>query len=74
MADILIRGVHTEALSHIDREASARGLSRNQYLVEQLHSRFGQLPRPEVTLRDLERSADACEDLLAPDILAQAWR
>ena len=74
MTDILIRGLSPAVLTKIDDEASKRGLSRNQFLVDFLESPYVEQNRREVTVADLERSARAVADLGNPEIMAEAWR
>ena len=74
MTDILVRGLSLDVLTKIDGEASRRGLSRNQFLVDFLESPYVEQNRREVTVADLERSAGAVADLGNPEIMAEAWR
>ena len=74
MTDILVRGLSPDVLTKIDDEASRRGLSRNQFLVDFLESPYVEQNRREVTVADLERSARAVADLGNPEIMAEAWR
>lgn len=74
MTDILVRGLSPDVLTKIDGEASRRGLSRNQFLVDFLESPYVEQNRREVTVADLERSARAVADLGNPEIMAEAWR
>ena len=72
MTDVLIRGISAEAVAHIDDEAAGVGLSRNEYLRRQLESEPA--ARRRVQVSDFVRAADACQDLLDPEIMAAAWR
>lgn len=75
MGDILIRGLSEAAVARIDDDATARGLSRQEYL----HDRFereGATNRPQrtMTIDDLRRAATAAADLDDPDVMESAWR
>ena len=74
MSDILIRGLRADVVTRIDQEASRQGLSRNQYLVKQIESRYIDDEAVAVTVSDLERASRATADLLDPEVMAEAWR
>ena len=74
MTDILVRGVSPDVLARIDDEASRRGLSRNQFLLEFLERPYAKDNSHEVTAADFERLAVLAADLADPDIMAEAWR
>lgn len=73
MTDILIRGVTREVLDHIDEQAASRGMSRNEFLVATLTTRFSS-DRAVVTGDDLLRSSLATTDLANKELMAEAWQ
>ena len=74
MTDILVRGLNPDVLAKIDDEASRRGLSRNQFLIEFIQRPYVEEDRPRVTVADFERLARVAADLADPEIMAEAWR
>lgn len=73
MADVLIRGLSAEAVSRIDHEAAAQGLSRNEYLRRSLEHASPADRDTVVTLEDLRRASEAARDLLDEDVMRDAW-
>ena len=74
MTDILIQGLSPAVLTKIDDEASKRGLSRNQFLLESIQRPYVEDTPHEVTAADFERLAILAADLADPEIMAEAWR
>lgn len=74
MPDVLVRGLSGDAVKRIDAEASARGLSRNEYLRRQLEGVLAPRVDIEFSAVDLRRASDAVSDLLDDDLMEQAWR
>ena len=73
MADVLIRGLSDAAVAQLDAAARAVGLSRNEFLRRQFEAARPS-SGPVVTAADLRRAAEATNDLLDPDVMADAWR
>ena len=72
MADVLIRNVPVEDLARIDEQAAQLGLSRGDYLRRRIHGdAFRSLV--VVTADDLQQFGAATEDLLDPELMADAW-
>jgi hypothetical protein len=58
-----------------DADALARGLSRQEYLLQRFEREGAVRPsRCTVTLEDLRRMAAATADLDDPDVMKQAWQ
>ena len=74
MADILVRGLNDETVAHIDENARAMGLSRNEYIRRFLARHHEAVTRRKLTRDDLVAAAEASKDLLDPGIMAGAWR
>lgn len=74
MANVLIRGLSDAAIERIDAEASALGLSRNEFLRRSLEEGASQDPGASVTAQDWKRSAAAFGDLSDPAVMDAAWR
>lgn len=74
MPDILIRGLSADMIERIDSEASALGLSRNEYLRRKLERTMPASGPVRVSVADLRRAADAASDLLDPEVMDSAWR
>lgn len=75
MADVLIRGLTDVAVEHIDAQARALGLSRNEFLRRKLEAGEGVATTPPViTEADWARSAGVFEDLSDPALMDAAWR
>ncbi len=72
LTNVLIRDVPDHVLASLDAHAARLGLSRNEYVRRQLAAEAQRLGR-SVTYADLQRSTEAAQDLLDPDVLAQAW-
>lgn len=74
MTNILVRGLSDAAINRIDSEATALGLSRNEYLRRKLED--GPAPDPDATLTrdDWAKSAAAFGDLDDPSVMDAAWR
>jgi hypothetical protein len=73
MADVLIRGLSSEAVLRIDEEAAAQGLSRNEYLRRRFERASPADSEPVVTLADLQRASEAARDLLDEDVMRREW-
>lgn len=73
MADILIRGLSSEAIARIDDEAAAQGISRNEYLRRGLEQAAPATGDEVATMDDLARAAEAARDLLDDDVMREAW-
>lgn len=73
MADVLIRGLSTEAIARIDAEAADQGLSRNEYLRRRFEGAVSTEREAVVTLKDLRRASDAVSDLLDEEVMRGAW-
>jgi len=71
MSDILIRDVPERTVAEIDRRATERGVSRNEYLRHWLDREI----RPQVTVTDddLHRLSRLASDVTDPDVMRQAW-
>lgn len=74
MKNILIRGVSEAAVERIEAEASALGLSRNEYLRRKLEGATVSAPDAGVSAEDWIRSAETFADLGDPDVMGSAWR
>lgn len=73
MPNVLIRGLSEAAVERIDAEASALGLSRNEFLRRRLE---GDSPRSaeKATDADWKRAGEIFADLADPEVMAGAWR
>lgn len=73
MKNVLIRGLSDSAVERIDAEASALGLSRNEFLCRKLE---GNSPRvAEATMdENWRRAGEIFADLADSDVMAGAWR
>jgi hypothetical protein len=69
--DVLIRDLPNHVIVAIDANAKRLGLSRNEYLRRQLATE--DRPRAQVTITDLQRSAEVLADLDDPEVMAGAW-
>ncbi|MFT3797148.1 hypothetical protein [Microbacterium sp.] len=74
MTDILVRGLSRDAVDRIDAEASAHGLSRNEFLRRKLEGAAVSASGAELCAADWARSAAAFGDLADPDVMDAAWR
>ena len=75
MPDVLIRGLSEAAISRIDADAAAHGLSRNEYLRRRFESeRSKTATGGHLTIEDLRRAAEAAKDLDDPQVMETAWR
>lgn len=72
MADLLIRNVDEDTIRRIDANAARLGISRSEYLRREVQ-RAARVSSTRTTWADLERSAEACADLLDEEIMARAW-
>jgi hypothetical protein len=75
MPNILIRGLSEAAVAHIDADAAAHGLSRNEHLRRRFEAERspGTAGRP-LTIDDLRRAATAARDLDNPQVVQAAWQ
>ncbi len=73
MADVLIRGLSSEAVARIDDEAAAQGLSRNEYLRRRFEQASPADRATVVSMEDLQRASEAVRDLLDEDVMRGAW-
>jgi hypothetical protein len=71
MTDILIRDVPDQTVAEIDRRASERGMSRNEFLRQWLDIQIR--PQITVTLEDLGRLSELAADVTDPEVMRQAW-
>ena len=71
MTDILIRNVDDEVIARIDDEAQSLGMSRSEYLRQQLKTIAH--PRGRTTRADLDRFSALAGDLLDDEVMAKAW-
>lgn len=67
MTDILIRAVPGPIIDEIDRQASALGISRTEFLRRRLDREFR--PVGGVSTGDLVRLAGLLRELRAPDLV-----
>lgn len=74
MPNVLIRGLSDAAVERIDAEASARGLSRNEFLRRKLEEGVPPSPGASLTAADWKRSAATFGDLDDPAVMDAAWR
>lgn len=74
MTNVLIRGLSEAAVERIDAEASALGLSRNEFLRRKLEGATAASPEATLTLDDWVRSAATFGDLADPNVMDAAWR
>jgi hypothetical protein len=74
MTDVLSRGLSAAAVARIDADATALGLSRNEFLRRQLERDLPTSARVSISASDWTRSAATFDDLGDPDIMAAAWR
>ena len=72
MTDVLIRNVRDEDLARIDEQARRLGLSRGEYLRRQIVQAASR-GDAEISVEDLRRAADRSKDLLAEDVMRDAW-
>jgi hypothetical protein len=77
VADVLIRGLSVAAVSRIDADAAARGLSRQEYLRRRFEAEGAVVAqhRPgRLTVEDLHRAAAAAADVEDAATMRSAWR
>ncbi len=74
MTNVLIRGLSEAAVERIDAEASALGLSRNEFLRRRLEQDASTRVAATVAADDWSRSAATFGDLGDPDVMDDAWR
>lgn len=74
MTNVLIRGLSDAAVERIDAEASALGLSRNEFLRRKLEGTVAVSAKGTLTAVDWARSAATFDDLADPDVMDAAWR
>lgn len=74
MTNVLVRGLSNEAIERIDAEASALGLSRNEFLRRKLERGSSSSPEAALTAADWSRSAETFGDLADPAVTDAAWR
>lgn len=74
MTNVLIRGLSEAAVERIDAEATALGLSRNEFLRRRLEQGASAPVAATVTAADWNRSAAAFGDLADPEVMDDAWR
>ncbi len=74
MTNVLIRGLSDAAVERIDAEASALGLSRNEYLRRKLEGAATTDPGASVTRVAWPHSAATFADLDDPEVMDAAWR
>jgi len=76
MGDVLIRGLSEAAVARIDADATARGMSRQEYLRQrfEVEGVVAVANKPRVSIDDLRRAASAAVDLDDPGVMDDAWR
>ncbi len=74
VTNVLIRGLSEAAVERIDAQASALGLSRNEYLRRKLEGATATAPGISVTAADWRQSAETFADLTDPEVMDAAWR
>ncbi len=74
MTNVLIRGLSDAAVERIDAEASALGLSRNEFLRRKLEGATTASVGVTLTAADWARSAETFGDLADPEVMDAAWR
>ena len=74
MTNVLIRGLSDVAVERIDAEATALGLSRNEFLRRKLEGEASTPAGASLTAEDWNRSAAAFGDLADPAVMDAAWR
>ena len=76
MGDVLIRGLSEAAVARIDADATARGLSRQEYLRQRFEAEgaVAGASGPRLSVDDLRRAASAAADLDDPGVMGSAWR
>lgn len=76
MGDVLVRGLSEAAIARIDTDATARGLSRQEYLRQRFEAEGAvtSADRRRLTVDDLRRAASAAADLDDPGVMEDAWR
>jgi hypothetical protein len=75
MPDVLIRGLSEAAIARIDADATAHGLSRNEYLRRRFEAeRSPSATGAQLTIEDLLRAAEAARDLDNPQVMESAWQ
>jgi hypothetical protein len=76
MGDVLIRGLSDAAVARIDADATARGLSRQEYLRQRFEAEgaVASTDHPRLTVDDLRRAASAAVDLDDSGVMEDAWR
>lgn len=74
MTNVLIRGVSEAAIARIDAEASALGLSRNEFLRRKLEGDTVAVAADPLTAKDWQQSAETFADLADPDVMGAAWQ
>ena len=77
MGDMLIRGLSEAAIARIDADATARGMSRQEYLRQRFEAEgavASTTDRPRLTVDDLRRAASAAVDLDDSGVMEDAWR
>ncbi len=76
MGDMLIRGLSEAAIARIDADATARGMSRQEYLRQRFEAEgaVASTDRPRLTVEDLRRAASAAVDLDDSGVMEDAWR
>ncbi|MFT4296205.1 MAG: antitoxin [Micropruina sp.] len=74
MTNVLIRGLSDAAVERIYAEASALGLSHNEFLRRKLEGAMATSAHAAVTPADWARSAATFGDLADSDVMDAAWR
>lgn len=75
MSDVLIRGLSEDAVARIDADATARGLSRQEYLRQRFEREGTVRPTQRtMTVDDLRRAGAAAADLDDPGVMDSAWQ
>lgn len=72
MPDVLIRNVGAEDLARLDEQAAKLGITRSEYLRQQLHREARRLAT-SVTIDDLRALGGLLPDLADDETMKQAW-
>jgi hypothetical protein len=76
VVDVVIRGLSVTAVDRIDADATARGLTRQEYLRRRFEAEgaVAALRGRRLTVEDLHRAATAAADIEDAAIMRTAWQ